>query len=539
MACYDETTAPYCYNQVQSLFSTELLMTAATVPGTGNRAILEAELALARTEHGGSSHPEPGTRAPHIQVLDRPQPSFRPKTPAVVAHHPFISTCVHLTLTRLDDETGARFEDDREQPLSTVCREDALVYGAVVIDIPGLGAVKCGIVGTAPRVPASPAHDDEESEASAPEETIRRLVSLADSGDLDLTAHYDTISSPGLGRSIAAPPTRLRPTTAPQLAGLPLFVVQHVAEALDSNSLCNAQALSICVDGMDDEPAPLLAVLAKHERIRHVSFLEGSCEASDRCKKSARLFAQICASPFAAALLGSRNLFVTAAFPRLSDVRPGFVIRIPAPVLTRRPCEFLPMKHIEKADPETTVWPGRRTGSGEEEEEKVDEPAAGDAIPGLFVSGFLRFCQSVLEDRYLMSFASTPSTAASGTGPIGPLSGEVLAIPEHIDMPDPQKTQKDGRPNRPARPDYVDMVLVIKEFIQKPMPTADHAPFVSQLESTLQCLRARWRVGRWPHGAFPAAMDLFTTLDDVSARDMSREFLADAARVRDTAEVNR
>ncbi|EFQ30437.1 hypothetical protein CGRA01v4_09979 [Colletotrichum graminicola] len=248
---------------------------------------------------------------------------------------------------------------------------------------------------------------------------------------------------------------------------------------------------------MHDEPAPLLAILAKHKRIRHVSFLEGFRGASSDHSKSARLFAQTCTSPFAAALLGSIHLFVTAAFSAplrraawLRDLDTGAHHDVPAlrgtfPVKHIFVCQqFFPVEHVEKVDPETAVWPGWKTGSREVEEEKVDEPAAGDATyrpchyflgdallnPGRFVPGFLQFCKSVLEDRYLVSFASTPSTAASPssaweTGPIGPLPGEMLAIPEYyINMPNTQQAQEeDGDPTSDvqcwpllANPDYVD-----------------------------------------------------------------------------------
>lgn len=423
---------------------------------------------------------------------------------------------------------------------------------------------------------------------------------------------------------------------------------EHIAEALDSKELRGAQALSVCIDKMDDDPAPLLAVLAKHERIRHVSFLEESSRAGDH--KSAHLFTQICASPFAATLLTSKNLFVTAAFSAplrrtvwLRDPNTG--ARLDAPALRSAfPVQhmfvrqqFIPAEDVEKVDPETTVWPGWKMASEEEEEEKVDELAASDAAyrpchyflgdallsPGRFVPGFLQYCKSVLEDRYLVSFASTPSMAVSSspaweTGSIGPLPAEALAIPEHVDMPSPQPTPEDGAPtssvecwplfgplepgswvllvshewrttNRtrqrrrdylrfglpadssigvPAMryallrarqritlvdrttspgngtptfekltsPEYIDMVCGIKEFLQITMPAADHAPIESQVESTLQCLRTRWRVGRWPHGAFPSDMDLLTTLDDAAARTMLRDFLADAAHVKNNLE---
>ncbi len=136
-----------------------------------NRVAIEAEMSLAAAEHRGGRCPE---APPRVQVPDLPQPSladrvfWRGPPPAdpeqtpppdsppwvdagAIREFPFISTCLRVALTRLHDDgggPGARVDDVQERPLATVFRDDALEYGAVVIDISDLDAVRYGIVGS-------------------------------------------------------------------------------------------------------------------------------------------------------------------------------------------------------------------------------------------------------------------------------------------------------------------------------------------------------------------------------------------------------
>jgi len=136
-----------------------------------NRVAIEAELSLAAAEHRGGRCPE---APPREQVPDLPQPSladrvfWRGPPPAdpeqapppdsppgvdvgAIREFPFISGCLRVALTRLNDDgggPGARLDDVQERPLATVFRDDALEYGAVVIDISDLDAVRYGIVGS-------------------------------------------------------------------------------------------------------------------------------------------------------------------------------------------------------------------------------------------------------------------------------------------------------------------------------------------------------------------------------------------------------
>ena len=134
-----------------------------------NRVPIEAELSLAAAEHRSGRYSQTPQR---MQVPDLPQPSLTdrmfwrgrppgdleqappPESPpgvdvGAIREFPFISSCLRVALARLDDDGyGARPDDVQERPLATVFRDDVLEYGAVVIDISDLDAVRYGMVGS-------------------------------------------------------------------------------------------------------------------------------------------------------------------------------------------------------------------------------------------------------------------------------------------------------------------------------------------------------------------------------------------------------
>lgn len=229
---------------------------------------------------------------------------------------------------------------------------------------------------------------------------------------------------------------------------------EHVATTLDSAQFSNAQALSICIDAMDDPPTPLLETLVRHETIRDICFLQGPSRAND--DKSSAVFAQICTSPFASTLLGSRNIFVTGAFSAplrrafwLRDPRTGARLDSPAlrsafPVqhmFVRK--QFVPTEEVEEQD--VMDYDEEEEEEKEEEEEENEEGDTnvsfwpchfflGDMLlnPERFVSGFLQYCRWVIEDSSLTSFATTASTLSAPrteNASISPMPAENLAIP--------------------------------------------------------------------------------------------------------------
>jgi hypothetical protein len=206
---------------------------------------------------------------------------------------------------------------------------------------------------------------------------------------------------------------------------------------------------------MDDPPTPLLETLARHKAIRDICFLQGPARAND--DNSTALFSQICTSPFASALLGSKNIFITGAFSAplrrcfwLQDPRTGDRMNSPAlrsafPVqhmFVRK--QFVPIEEVEEQDPMDYD-----EEEEEEEEEKEEEEAEegedtnvtywpchfflGDMLlgPERFVSGFLQYCRWIIEDTSLTSFVTTTSTLAvpaTEHASVSPLPAENMAI---------------------------------------------------------------------------------------------------------------
>ncbi|KAH6848213.1 hypothetical protein B0I37DRAFT_342539 [Chaetomium sp. MPI-CAGE-AT-0009] len=557
-----------------------------------NRVAIEAELSLAAAEHRGRRCPEEPQR---VQVPDLPQPSLtdrmfwhgRPpgdpeQTPprqsppwvdaGAIREFPFISSCLRVALNRLDDDgSGARLDDVQERPLATVFRDDALEYGAVVIDISDLDAVRYGIVGSkisyvaavgavfsgfgwdrvesmydgpqpelyldnsGARTPLSagaymakfgfdealdgverlekycivepralryisPPSSTRSSDDSIPPLPVRdhdaaveeAISALLRAETVDLEAHRDSLALPGFQgrlreRLLEDPDKMWRSGASAQLLRLAYagrrhldwaayrkLSYEHVATTLDSAELGNAQALSICIDAMDDPPTPLLETLARHETIRDLCFLQGPSRAND--DKSSDLFSQICTSPFASALLGSRNIFVTCAFSAplrrafwLRDPRTGARLDSPAlrsafPVqhmFVRK--QFVPTEEVEEQDIRDYDEEEEEEEEGEEEEDTnvTFWPChffLGDTLLNSerFVSGFLQYCRWIIDDSPLISFAATTSTlsAPRTESSISPMPAENLAIPGRCSslVPAPATADQSPAPNAECWP---------------------------------------------------------------------------------------
>ncbi|KAL0934821.1 uncharacterized protein CTRU02_209412 [Colletotrichum truncatum] len=395
-----------------------------TMPG--NRAAIEAELSMAVAEYRDGDNSEPQ----RVQVPDLPQPSLDNHAPwgghpkvfeqpeqlesppwvdsSAIREFPFISLCLRLALNNEEDDSRARFDHVQERPLATIFPGNVLEYGAVVIDISDLDAVRYGIFGSRIRYVGAKGcsfggtwgWDSVESDYSGPPpvlhletarartplsagaymtkfglhetsddlERLRKygiverralnyiwpplrksggsstpalpidehdaavevVSSLLDSGTFDLEAHRESIILPELQSSLRKHLIKnfdkLKPSGASaQLLRLAYagcchlnwaayrhLSYEHTAAILVSEEFRNAQALSICIDGMDGRPTSLFEALAQHETIRDICFLQGPSRAND--DKSSDLFSQICMSPFASILLKSKKTFVTCDF---------------------------------------------------------------------------------------------------------------------------------------------------------------------------------------------------------------------------------
>ncbi|KAL4930990.1 uncharacterized protein BDV17DRAFT_280551 [Aspergillus undulatus] len=162
----DRTTALWPPERIHR-FVADTLALIEILSDPANRALLEAERALAKDWYRRSK----GANEPHINerpsVPDSPQPPFvkpdrrykypvppRPQLPwhdDALSEFPFTATCLVLGLLRGDGDAtnsnSARPGDVQLQPLSTVFRGDCTEYGLVVLDISDLDSgVKYGIV---------------------------------------------------------------------------------------------------------------------------------------------------------------------------------------------------------------------------------------------------------------------------------------------------------------------------------------------------------------------------------------------------------
>ncbi|KAF6829514.1 hypothetical protein CPLU01_07920 [Colletotrichum plurivorum] len=553
-----------------------------------NRTAIEAERTLAAAEYLRPGRPEP----PRVEVPGLPQPSLAddmfhgkpqdveqpgerppsspPRVDEWVREYPFISSCLRLALIRADDEEedgAAGMDDVQERPLATIFRDDALEYGAVVIDVSDLDDVRYGIVGSkihyvaatgagfagtmgwdftesyyhgppprlfldnsGLRTPLSgaayvdkfrvgrrkgrleewpalqrlerhhvvdrrtlgyiwpPALQTSSEENSNPihdviddDATVQKFISdVLSSETFDIQAHGDTLRLPSfqdrLRTCLLRDPERLRSSEAStQLLRLAYASCRHLdwttyrnlsfehiaTTLLDPAHFDNVRALSICVDEIDGSSAPLLEAVQQREMMRDICFLEGPSRTSDG--KSLDIFLQVCASPFASDLLGSRNFFITCAFSAPLQRRawlqdPATGTRVDSPALRKAfPVQhmfvrqqFVPHEEVEPQDimdydqeeeeekereREREREERGEVEEGEEEPDAVFRPChfyAGDALlkPKRFVSGFLQYCRWILDDRHLVSFAATPSSPSlprSMDTQVGPIPAENLA----------------------------------------------------------------------------------------------------------------
>ncbi|KAF2686138.1 hypothetical protein K458DRAFT_387147 [Lentithecium fluviatile CBS 122367] len=133
----------------------DILSLVKVLSEPANRALLEAELALATDWYRQPQHAD---TEPRSQALpDSPQPPFagwreewkpiwQPELPQNDAPREFPSTSTCLVSGLLRGSESTRTGDVQLQPLSTPFYGDCVEYGMVVVDISNLEHVKYGIV---------------------------------------------------------------------------------------------------------------------------------------------------------------------------------------------------------------------------------------------------------------------------------------------------------------------------------------------------------------------------------------------------------
>lgn len=211
---------------------------------------------------------------------------------------------------------------------------------------------------------------------------------------------------------------------------------ESIAAVLTSAELRGAQALSLCIDHLNDSPTPLLETLAQSETIRDLCFLQGPARAND--DKSSLLFSQIAASPSTSGVLSSTNLYLTCAFS--APLRRSFWVmdRRTSGLRYAPPVSAFPVQHMFVRQQFVGGPDDKR------DEATMFRPChffLGDALlkPERLAGGFFQYCRSVLTDRFLFSFAAARSNLLPqeeeflGTM-ISPIPAENFAIPERCSI---------------------------------------------------------------------------------------------------------
>ena len=349
---------------------------------------------------------------------------------------------------------------------------------------------------------------------------------------------------------------------------------EAIARALKSDQLSGATALAICIDGLDGSPTPFLEAILRHKALREVCFLQEPTRASD--EPTSKLFAEICAS--APALLGTKKLHFSCAFS--APLRKRFWLPDPmahpsyTPPLGVFPVQYMFVRKQASGGPNPLFRPYHYF--------------LGDALlhPERAVTGFLKYCRSVVKDRYLHSFASASPDCrsyikTSGHG-ISPLPAENFAIPERCSAPGTSTLEcwpilrhlspgswvllvsqewyigkKDpsaspdyvttglpfirysfirfrrsiplGDSQRPVGPEYVEVVGGAEEFLRETASESDLDESI--MDAVMDSTEKRMVVRPWRK--LKRGMRYVSTLAEYEARSIFGDFVDDAAFVRE------
>lgn len=212
------------------------------------------------------------------------------------------------------------------------------------------------------------------------------------------------------------------------LVALKILSYDAIAATLRSTRLGEAEALSICLDSINDGDSPesLINALDQYESIRTICFLEGPLRTDE--VKSTQLFGQLRESAQGRSLLSSRRVILTCAFSApfqrkqwLPDLARNTTLLEDFPVQQM----FVRQQYLNPSDEKGPL------------RFRPCHFSLADALlgPQLLVDSFLQYCQSIITDRFLFSFAAAPSSLEADDGQfpgltIKPIPAENCAIPE-------------------------------------------------------------------------------------------------------------
>lgn len=213
---------------------------------------------------------------------------------------------------------------------------------------------------------------------------------------------------------------------------------KSITNALQSDQLRNATALSLCIDHISGSVNTLFEVLVHCESIHEINFLQKPTrENDDPCLEA---FAQLCASSSGSILLRDRKIFLTGAYSAPLQRKPWYPDiesrRIDRALKYTPPVHAFPVQHMFVSQQFV-----------ETEDPKLFRPCyffLGDALldPERFAVGFLEYCCSVLTDNHLFSFSccspklSTYRVRQRSPGlRISPIAAENFAVQRRFEVP--------------------------------------------------------------------------------------------------------
>ncbi|KAK1974039.1 hypothetical protein LZ30DRAFT_775559 [Colletotrichum cereale] len=364
-----------------------------------------------------------------------------------------------------------------------------------------------------------------------------------------------------------------------------------IVKAIQSAELEDAQALSICIDNInpdDGVPDSFWKALSGHSQLRTICFLQAPSRPND--ERCAQVFAQLYASPAGRRVLGSKRVIATSSFCapfRRKRWLPHISTNTMAP-LESFPVQqmFVRQQYLSHAT----------DGGSASQKFRPCHFSFSDILlkPEHLVDAFLRYCQSIVEDKYLLSFAATRSRMAATEGDfpgmtINPISAENISIPDSWTLETQGKSERQvdlwplfrhiepggwlilvSREWHKESPRTVDEPYDIplvryafiraKQRIELPSQIAttvdeiggenyveakggvkdflcETEPFFNEDEVDLQVMESIEAIRRQWHGRLPPDVSPITIMDSQEATAILKDFLHDAMLVRENMKL--